>query len=199
MKNLLRHNPLFERRCQDFTVRRYTPCISPSLKCHKNRPVNISAIIKPKSQLRLIRTDVGDKVNCSVVGNTVETLILETQVPSTTSAEYSYLDYIQCDIDCQVSCYVNRPEAQLQLGTIKGALVEAKKALGMDELGRLVFINTQVLVCLPSVFSIMAGDTVESSSGIYEIKSVNPAHNPRGELEFLECDVTQLFDPGARS
>lgn len=199
MKNLLQHNPLFERRRQDFTVWRYTPCISPSLKCPQNHPVSISATIKPKAQLRLIRIDAGDKVKCSVVGSTTETLILETQVPSTTNTKYSYLDYIQCNADCQVSCYVTEPEVQLRLGTIKGALVEAKKALGMDELGRLVFINTQVLVCLPSEFPIMVGDVIESTTGIYEIKSVNPASNSQGELEFLECDVVQLFEPGARS
>ncbi|RLI40974.1 hypothetical protein DRO59_08035, partial [Candidatus Bathyarchaeota archaeon] len=140
-----------------------------------------------------------DAVSCNVVGNTTETVTLETQVPSTTSAEYSRLNYIQCDANCQISCYVNKPEVQLQLGTIKGALVEAKKALGVDELGRLVFINTQILVCLPPTFTIMAGDTAESTTGVYEIKTVNPAYNPRGELEFLECDVTQLFEPGARS
>ena len=199
MRNLLQRNPLFERRSQDFTVRRYTPCISPSLKCHQNRPVSISATIEPQARLRLARTDAGSRVNCSVVGNTIETLILEAQVPSATSAEYSYLDYIQCDVDCQISCYVTKPEVQLQLGTIKGALVEAKRALGVDELGRLVFINTQILVCLPPIFSIIAGDTVESAAGVYEIKTVNPAYDPQGELEFLECDVTQLFEPGARS
>lgn len=199
MKNLLRHNPLFERRCQDFTVWRYTPCISPSLKCSQNHPIGISVTIRPEARLRLIRTDVGAKVSCSVVGSTTETLILENQAPSTTSAKYSHLDYIQCDTDCQISCYVDEPEVQLRLGTIKGALVEAKKALGMDELGRLVFINTQVLVCLPSVFPIMVGDVIKSTIGIYEIKSVSPASNSQGELEFFECDVVQLFEPGARS
>jgi len=197
MKNLLRRNPLFERRSQDFAVRRFTPCISPSLTCKQNQPITISSTIEPKAQLRL--TCIDAKVNCDVVGNTTETLILEAQVPSTTNTEYSRLDYIQCDEDCQISCYVNKPEVQLRLGTVKGALVEAKRALGMDELGRLVFINTQVLVCLPPVFSLMAGDTVESVDGMYEIKTISPACNPRGELEFLECDVTQLFEPGARS